>query len=111
MVDSIRLYTDENVARAVVDGLRRRNIDVLTCQAAGMMGATDEEHLAFAMAQQRVIYSQDDDFLRLHAKGVAHAGIVYAHQRVPTSLIIRGLLLIYEVLKPEEMQNHVEFIS
>lgn len=110
MADPIRFYTDENVARAVVDGLCRRGIDVLTCQEAGMMGATDEEHLSFATGQQRVIFSQDDDFLRLHAKEIAHAGIIYAHQRVSTGTIIRGLLLIYEVLEPAQMQNHVEFV-
>lgn len=110
MADPIRFYTDENVARAVVDGLRRRSVDVLTCQEAGMMGAMDEDHLEFATERQRVIFSQDDDFLRLHAKGISHAGVVYAHQRVPTGVIIQGLLLIYQVLKPDEMTNHVEFI-
>lgn len=110
MADPIRFYTDENVARAVVDGLRRRSVDVLTCQEAGMMGAMDEEHLVFATEQQRVIFSQDDDFLRLHAKGISHAGVVYAHQRVSIGTIIQGLLLICQILKTDEMNNHVEFI-
>lgn len=41
------------------------------------MGVTDEVQIAFALAQQRIIFSQDDDFLRLHQAKIAHAGIVY----------------------------------
>lgn len=73
-------------------------------------GATDETHLVFALQEQRVIFSQDDDFLKLHAKGLLHAGIAYAHQRVAVGVVIQGLLLIQQVLESDEMQNHVEFI-
>ena len=110
MADHIRFYTDEQVARVVVDGLRRRGIEVLTCQEANLLGASDMDHLAYATEQQCVIFSQDDDFLRLHATGISHTGIVYAHQRIPTGAVIQGLLLIHEVLEPHEMANHVEFI-
>ncbi len=110
MADRIRFYTDEQVARAVVEGLRRRGIDVLTCQEANLLGASDMAHLLYSSEQQCVMISQDDDFLRLHAAGISHAGIVYAHQRTPTGVMIRGLLLIHEVLEPFEMANHVEFI-
>ncbi|NOZ68756.1 MAG: hypothetical protein GXP46_05830 [Deferribacteres bacterium] len=71
---------------------------------------TDEEHLAFALSQNRVIFTQDDDFLRLHAKGIRHAGIVYAHQQTLSAEIVRGLMLIYQVLDVGTMQNHVEFL-
>ena len=46
MGQRIRFYTDEHVARAVVRGLRQRGVDVLTAPEAGMLGASDEEHLA-----------------------------------------------------------------
>jgi predicted nuclease of predicted toxin-antitoxin system len=76
MSDKIKHYTDEHIARAVVRGLRRRGVDVQTVSEAGMLGATDEEHLRFATEQQRVVFTQDDDFLRLHADGISHHGIV-----------------------------------
>jgi hypothetical protein len=41
-----------------------------------MRGAPDEEHLKRAHNERRVIFTQDDDFLRLHAAGMDHAGIV-----------------------------------
>ena len=80
MGQSSKFYADECVTKAVIRGLQQRGADVLTVAEAGMLGATDEEHLAFAFAQERVIFTQDDDFLRLHAAGVEHAGIVYASQ-------------------------------
>ncbi len=48
-----------------------------------MLSASDEEHIAFAKKEQRVLFTQDEDFLRLHSKGVEHCGLVFAHQRTP----------------------------
>ena len=94
----------------MTQGLRRRGVDVLTVQEAGMVSASDEEHLALALSQGRVIFTQDADFLRLHAAGSHHAGIAYAHQQTPVGDMIRGLMLIVEVLELGEMVNHVEYI-
>lgn len=80
MAEQIRLYTDEHVPKAVVKGLRERGAEVLTVAEAGMLGASDEEHLAFARREGRTVFTQDDDFLRLHAAGIEHAGIVYTRQ-------------------------------
>jgi len=68
------------------------------------------EHLILAKSQGRIIFTQDDDFLRLHDKGVNHAGIIYARQQMPIGDIIHGLMLIYQVLDATDMQNHVEFL-
>jgi hypothetical protein len=89
--------------------LRRRGVDVLTVVEAGMFGATDEEHLHFAEQQNRVVVTQDDDFTRLNASGIEHAGIVYAEQQTPIGKLVSGPMLIYEVLSPDEMRNHIEF--
>ena len=78
MAERIRLYTDEHMPRAVVRGLRERGVDTLTVSEAGMLGASDQVHLSFARREGRVLLTQDDDFLRLHASGAEHAGIVYA---------------------------------
>ena len=75
-----------------------------------MLGAGDAAHLAFAFSQGRVIFTQDDDFLRLAAQGHEHAGIVYAHQRTAIGDIVRGLVLICNVLSAEEMSGNIEFL-
>lgn len=109
-MSEIRFYTDENVSRAVISGLRQRGVDVLSVPEADMLSASDEEHLMFALEQERVIFTHDDDFLKLAASGVKHAGVVYSPQQLATGDIIRGLMLIYEVLEPEDMRNQVEFL-
>lgn len=110
MGQRIRFYTDEQVARAVARGLRQRGVDVLTVPEAGMMGASDREHLERARAEGRVLFTQDDDFLRLHAVGVAHAGIVYIPQHASVGEIVRGLMLVFQALDAEDMQGRVEYL-
>ena len=97
----IRFYLDEHVATAVARGLRRRGIDVLTVVEAGLLGASDETHLARALAESRALFSHDVDFLRLHASGAQHAGIVFARQGTGVGRIIQGLLLIHQLLGSE----------
>lgn len=75
-----------------------------------MRGAGDEEHLALAAREGRIIFTQDADFLRMHASDHSHRGIVFAPQQVPTGSIVRGLMLIYEILRPEDMAGRVEFL-
>lgn len=109
-IGPIRFYTDEHVARTVVNGLRLRGIDVRTVHQAGLLGADDEAHLDVARTEGRVIVTQDAGFLRMHARSSTHAGIAFAAQGTPVSRIVRGLLLIHDVLEPGEMQGHVEFL-
>jgi hypothetical protein len=116
MARKISFYTDEHVSNAVVRGLRNRGADVLTIKEAGTLGASDEEHIALASEHSRVIFTQDDDFLKLHAKGMNHSGIVYARQHTSVGDIIRGLMLVYHVLEPDDMcktmmQNHIESVT
>lgn len=106
----VRFYTDEHVSRAVIRGLRNRGIDVLTVHDADMLGASDEDHLALARRENRVLFTQDADFLRIATSGVDHAGIVYASQRTSIGRIIRGLSLIHQVLDAEDMAEQIEFI-
>lgn len=70
-MSSVRYYVDEHVGKAVVQGLRQRGVDVITVVEAGMLSATDEAQLAFALKAGRVIFTQDGDFLRLAAGDVS----------------------------------------
>lgn len=57
-----------------------------------------------------MIVTQDDDFLRLHSLGYSHAGIVYAQQQTSIGDILRGLILIHQIMEQSEMNNHIEFL-
>ena len=111
MPRTIRFHLDENCHRAIAEGLRRRGIDVTATPEVGLLSATDEHQVAFSLAQGRVLFTKDHNFLRLHAAGTAHAGIAYCRKDTRSvGDIIRALVLIWEILEPEEMQNHVEFL-
>jgi len=111
MPGRIKFHLDENVSNAVAEGLWRRGIDVTTTPDMELMGVTDEAQIAFALAQQRIIFTQDDDFLRLHQAQVAHTGIVYCHQGSRSiGEMIRALALIWERVELEDMVGQVEFI-
>lgn len=101
---------DEHVPKAVTEGLRRRGVDVVTIQELGLQAAKDKQHLEQAAREGRVVFTQDADFLRLHAAGVSHRGIVYAPQQTPVSHILRSLMLIHDMLTPDDMVRHIEFL-
>ncbi len=106
----IRHDTDEHVPKAIIQGLRQRGVDVQTVSEVGLRGASDEDHLSWAQKNERVLFTQDTDFLRLHASGSKHSGIVFAPQGKSISELVRGLILIPQVLGSEDMQGHVEFL-
>jgi hypothetical protein len=109
MPRTIRFHLDENCPRAVATGLRRRGIDVTTTLEAGLLEATDEQQDAYAFAQGRVIFTQDEDFLAWHASATSHAGIAYCKKDTRSmGEMIRGLVLIWDVYDQEEMENRVE---
>ena len=110
MNPEIKYYTDEHIPKAVIQGLRRRGIDVLSVPESGMIEASDEDILEMARMENRVIITQDEDFLRLHSEGMQHRGIVYSPHGTSIGEIISGLMLIHQVLDSTEMKNHVEFL-
>ncbi len=110
MPRNIRFYLDEHDPRAVVQGLRERSVDIKTVIGAGFLSAPDAAHLQRARAEQRVIFTQDSDFLRLHAARHPHCGIVYAPQGISIGESIHGFMLLPQVLDADEMEGHVEFL-
>ncbi len=81
---SLVVYMDENVHGAITNGLRQRQVDVLTVQEDHRSGIADPEVLDRATELQRVLFSQDDDLLA-EAKhrqmlAVPFPGVVFARQ-------------------------------
>ena len=111
MPGQIKFHLDENVSNAVAEGLHRRGIDVTTTPEKNLIGASDLEQIAFAREQRRVIFTQDDDFLKLHQAKVSHSGIAYCQQGSRSiGEIVKTLALIWEWVDLEEMIGQVEFI-
>lgn len=73
----VRLYADEQFPRPAVEYLRSFGHDILTVQEAGNAGASDPEVLAFAIADNRVVLTQNRrDFVKLHQSQPDHFGII-----------------------------------
>jgi predicted nuclease of predicted toxin-antitoxin system len=110
-----KLYADVHVRRAVVDGLRLRGVDILTAQEDETAALADPLLLDRALALGRIIFTQDDDFLReanrRQKTGEMFGGVAYAHQlNVTVSECIENLLLIAEASEWDEWLNRVAYI-
>lgn len=111
MARVIRFHLDEDTDPAIADGLRRHGIDVTTSQDAGLLGAADTVQLTFAFGQGRVLFTHDNDYIRLSAQGVEHHGIAYCHRlRRNIGEIIDGLILIWELCEKDELRSRVEYL-
>ena len=112
---SIKLYIDVNARRAVTEGLRLREVDILTAQEDEAGRLSDTVLLDHATALGRVLFTQDEDLLREAAerqqRGEAFAGVVYAHQlKVTVGQCIRDLELLAKVNEPDDCANRVEYL-
>lgn len=105
---------DEHVRRAITLGLRLRGIDVLTVQEDEHAGTPDALLLDRAFELQRVMFSQDQDFLieanHRQTTGIPFSGVIYARQLIPVGDCVRDLEIITKACDPEDLVNHVEYI-
>jgi len=75
------LYCDESIWIPVADGLRRRGWTVYTVRGQDRLGDTDREHLSYALENDWLLVTFDDDFLSLvETENLDHAGIIYVRQ-------------------------------
>lgn len=107
----MRFHLDEHIDPAIAEGLRQRGIDVTTSHSAGLLSAPDADHIAYALAEARVIFTNDADFLRSASEGAQHAGVVYCAPRgYSIGQAIRYLCLMHDCLDAGEMHGKIEFL-
>jgi len=112
MQTAIRFHLDESMPNAVAEGLRRRGLDVTTSSEAQLLAAKDEEQLAFATREARVLVTRDQDFLRLNASGIEHAGIVYWTERQRTmGQLVGALATLMLEFTADELHGQVRFLQ
>ena len=103
----MKIYADENIERSIVEGLRRRKIEVFSARELGYLGKPDEFHIRKASEMKAVILTHDIDFLRIVSREeVAHNGIIFSHSKnVSVGQCIRRVELIARVLTDKIMEN------
>ena len=111
MAEAIRFFLDENTHGGLAAGLRARGVDAVSAREVGRLRLSDPDQLAFATTEGRVLVTHDEDYLALHATGVAHAGIAYCHpDTYSIGQLIDALVLVYGAMTADEMINHVEYL-
>ncbi|MEH2424001.1 MAG: DUF5615 family PIN-like protein [Nostoc sp.] len=111
MSERISFHLDENVDPVITLGLRRYGIDVTTTNDVELRTQSDEIQLRFIQETQRVLFTQDADFLIIASSRLDHPGITYCKKGTRSiGEIIQTLVLIYEVMTLEEIVGRVEFV-
>ncbi len=106
----IRFYTNESVNIAIVDGLKRRGVKIISAWDADNLRLTHKDQLDYAKKNGFVIVTHDDDFLSIALK-YEHKGIVYVHQqKYSIGNLIKRLKLLWDIAEQKDMTNHVEFL-
>jgi len=81
----LKAYADENVIAPLVEALRRRGMDVVTVQERGRREADDAELLDEALLDERLMLTNDTDFLAIASdrasRGESFAPIIYWPQQ------------------------------
>lgn len=104
------------MARAVVNGLRARGIDVTTVLGAGMSEEDDAVQLEHATREGRVLYTFNvGHYCRLQrellSQDKSHAGIVVVYrQRYSAGEQIRRLSNLISGVSAGEMRNRLHFL-
>jgi hypothetical protein len=121
----IKFYTDTHIAKAVAVQLRNRGVDIVRCEEVGLAEASDLEHLEYALKHDRVVITNDDDFLATikgwQSQGRNHVGMMYCLPHVQgTGAIGKIVNLCFELHElieggagtvEEDIVNHVIYVS
>jgi predicted nuclease of predicted toxin-antitoxin system len=105
---TLKFYTETHVARAITDQLKVNGVDVIRAEDVGLADASDEEHLAYATSQGRVIVTGDADFLVLDVQwrqvSRKHAGIIYIlpevriKRRAAAGIVVKTLVFYHQAV-------------
>ena len=112
---TVSLLMDHHVHAAITEGLRQRGVDAITAYEDNSHRLEDDVLLGRATQLGRVLFSQDEDLLRIAKSWIAisreFSGLVYAHQvYVSIGQAVYDLELIAKINEPEDMYNRVEYL-
>jgi len=108
MSSEVSFLLDEHLPSSVAEELEGRGVGVKTVYDVDLDGAPDSEILEFAENDNRVIVTQDSDFLELD--GEQHSGIVFLTEPVGIGNLTRELARVLENFEPGDLENSVVYI-
>ncbi len=73
----MKFLTDENIAKSVVDSLRKTGFNVKDIKEENLQGTSDKNILNLANNENRIIITHDKDFGNiLYSTNIQHKGII-----------------------------------
>ncbi|MEN2983030.1 MAG: DUF5615 family PIN-like protein [Thermus sp.] len=113
----MRLLFDENVEAALPRALHRRRpgVDAVRAVEVGLGGRPDEEVLAWAAREGRVVVSRDRATLPLEAmrrleRGERMPGLILLRPGTGIEPVLRDLLLLLEAAEPGELEGGILYL-
>lgn len=107
----LRLLVDEHVPSVAVTALRSNGFSVERAQDRFGESTVDRTLLDATTDLDRVLLTNDRDFVRLH-EDVEHAGIVvYTTQTLEATQFVAGLRRIDDHLAPSDLYDGIEWLE
>jgi hypothetical protein len=109
----LRFQADNDLRWPIVHGILRRKptIDFQSAQTAKLDGVVDEEVLARAAAEDRILVSHDFKTMPTHfrrfASNTRSPGVFLIPQDYPVGEAVDSLVLLWEASAPHEWQNRL----
>ncbi|MHB8575917.1 MAG: DUF5615 family PIN-like protein [Dehalococcoidia bacterium] len=114
----LRFLLDEDaMSAALVVGLVRRGLDVVTVAELGRRGQSDRDQLLYAAANTMMLFSFNvGDYMRLHTEfmhaNMSHSGLIVVQQnRYGVGEILTRLVRLAAALDPAAMIDRMEFLN
>ncbi len=109
-----KYYMNVHIPAGITEGLRRRQVDVVTSQEDGKQEESDENLLRRATELSRVLFSQDQDFLQIaqqwQTESRLFSGLIFSAQHVSIGRLVSDLELIPRCCAEDEVANHVIYL-
>lgn len=107
----LRYFFDEHVNEAIADQLKHRGIDVLTAKDVGRANQeiSDEEQLAFAASQSRVLVTADRDFTVIAYTRTPHQGVILLQREVTIGRYVEYLEAMSLIVDPQEIRDQLVY--
>ncbi len=114
----MKICLDEDISPKVAEILRKKGMDAVSAHETGMLEASDDEQLAFAVAERRAIVTRNrDDFITLTVQYFndlkQHRGLIVVPHTIPGSEFskLAALLVKYSKERSQGLESHtIEFL-
>ena len=109
----ISFQADADLNQIIVTASLRREpaVDFQSSTAASLKGLSDQEVLALARQQERILVTHDRKTMPTQFANFINtsqsAGVLIVSKKLPIDVIVEELLLIWEASSPEEWINRI----